>query len=376
VIVPVERLAPRAAVEPSLALWRRRHVLAQAIVSGAGIRAAAMVRGCDLWDVLQAELRDVARLQWPWSARAMDEAGAALDALSPRVAVTYAEAGGWGRALLLEARRRRVPSVGIQHGFIYRHWLNYLHEADEMDPIGADLGFPHPDRTLLFDEYAVRHLTGRGRLPAGTLRVTGSPGRDILVADCTRLRRDSREAIRQELGVRPGEQVVVLAAKFTEIQSEVADLFRAAAALPGVRLVIKPHPAETIDPYATLAAGSQAITIVPPNADLARMLAAADALVTRNSTVAIDALVLELPALVLGVPSNLTPFVEAGVMAGAAPGALSPALARVLYDREARDALIARVRQFTAGGGIPADGRAADRAADDILDLASESDLS
>ena len=35
----------------------------------------------------------------------MDEAGAALDTLGPAVALTYAEAGGWGRALTLEARR-------------------------------------------------------------------------------------------------------------------------------------------------------------------------------------------------------------------------------------------------------------------------------
>ena len=78
--------------------------------------------------------------------------------LSPDVVVTYAEAGGWGRALVLEARRRRVRSVGLQHGFIYRHWLNYLHEPDEMEPSGPDAGFPYPDRTLLFDDYAREHL--------------------------------------------------------------------------------------------------------------------------------------------------------------------------------------------------------------------------
>ncbi len=64
----------------------------------------------------------------------MDEAAAALDACRPRVVVTYAEAGGWGRAIVLESRRRGIPSVGLQHGFIYRHWLNYLHEPDEMAP--------------------------------------------------------------------------------------------------------------------------------------------------------------------------------------------------------------------------------------------------
>jgi hypothetical protein len=35
---------------------------------------------------------------------------------------------------MLEARRQRHPCAGIQHGFIYRRWLNYLHERDEMRP--------------------------------------------------------------------------------------------------------------------------------------------------------------------------------------------------------------------------------------------------
>jgi capsule polysaccharide modification protein KpsS len=39
----------------------------------------------------------------------------------------------------------------------------------------------------------------------------------------------------------------------------------------------------------------------------ASLLAAADAVVTMNSTVAIDALVLGVPALVIGLPNNLSP---------------------------------------------------------------------
>ena len=121
----------------------------------------------------------------PWSARAMDEAGAALDALRPEVALTYAEAGGWGRALMLEARRRGIATAALQHGFIYRHWLNYLHEPDEMAPSPAnpaDRGFPRPDCTLIFDELTREHLEQRGHFPAEGLRVTGSARLDAIVA--------------------------------------------------------------------------------------------------------------------------------------------------------------------------------------------------
>ena len=129
---PIEAFAPLTRLSDSRRLWRERHRMRRALWASDDVRALAQIRGCDCWPLIREELAGVALLQWPWSARAMDEAGAALDALQPRVAVTYAEAGGWGRAIVLECRRRGIPSVGLQHGFIYRHWLNYLHEPDEM----------------------------------------------------------------------------------------------------------------------------------------------------------------------------------------------------------------------------------------------------
>ena len=132
--IPIENFAPLERLRESRALWRRRHAFRRALWRSDDLRKASMIRGCDCWPIIREELAGVALLQWPWSARMMDEAAAALDSLKPRTAVTYAEAGGWGRALILECRRRNIPTAGLQHGFIYRHWLNYLHEADEMTP--------------------------------------------------------------------------------------------------------------------------------------------------------------------------------------------------------------------------------------------------
>ncbi len=368
-VTPIERLAPRRALEASRALWCRRQALATEVTSGDGIRAAASYRGCDLWPVLRAELEGVALVQWPWSARAMDEAGAALDALRPQVIMTYAEAGGWGRALVLESRRRRVPSAGLQHGFIYRHWLNYLHEPDELQADGEDEGYPAPDRTLVFDQYAAEHLERAGRLPHDALRVTGSAGLDELSARVTRLRLEGREAIRRRAGVSPGVKVAVLAAKFSEVHAELPALF-AAVSTGGERLIVKTHPAETAAAYERLAAGHPGVTVAPQGADLAELLAIADGIVTMNSTVAIDGVILGVPALVIGLPNNLSPFVDAGVMLGAAsPGDIGTALGRLLYDEGTRDGLLQRAAAFARTYGMCADGRAAERAATEILAL-------
>jgi hypothetical protein len=369
-ITRIEHLAPARALGSALAFWKRRRRLAAELTTGDAIRDAAVFRGLDLWPVLGRELEDAALVQWPWSARAMDEAAAAIDALCPQVVVTYAEAGGWGRALVLEARRRGVPSVGLQHGFIYRHWLNYVHEADEMEARDGDRGFPAPDRTLLFDRTALEHLTTAGHYRAASLVVTGNARLDDLAARVARFSDADRADVVRSLGADHGQRLAILAAKFSEVAGILPALVRAVAALPDVRLVIKAHPAETADVYGPATTGAANVTVVPADADLARLLAAAQGLVTKNSTVAIDGLVLGVPALVMDLPNNLSPFVDAGVMLGCERDEdLGRTLRTLLYDRNVRQRLADAASAFVGRYQMRADGHAADRAAAAILAL-------
>jgi hypothetical protein len=162
---------------------------------------------------------------------------------------------------------------------------------------------------------------------------------------------------------------VVLAAKASEVAPHLARLFAAVRELRGVRLIIKPHPSESPEPYLKHRLPADGIEVAEPVSDLGRLLAVADALVTMNSTVAIDALVLGVPAVVIGLPNNLSPFVEAGVMQGVDADTIAAGIESVLYDRAARQALIERGTRFAAAYQMLSDGRAAARAADDILAL-------
>ena len=210
-LTPVEAFARWRDLADSNAQWRARRRAARALAASQDLRDMSKVEVLDLWPLVEPELEGIATLQFPWSVRAMDEAGAALDALKPDAIVTYAEAGGWGRALMLEARRRGIPTVALQHGFIYRHWLNYRHEPDEARPSPAnadDRGFPYPDRTLLFDEYAREYLERDGAFPPASLAVTGSPRLDRLVASARALSDSTRAALRDSLGARGNEAIV------------------------------------------------------------------------------------------------------------------------------------------------------------------------
>jgi hypothetical protein len=263
--------------------------------------------------------------------------------------------------------------VGLQHGFIHRHWLNYRHELDEMSPDPGhtgDAGFPRPTLTLLFDDYARQHLESQGRFPADALEVTGSPRLDALVSAAATIGGDEIARVKANAGCGEGRVLVLLVTKYREATAVLGALADAVKDMPDVQLAIKTHPAETPDAYSGHATGVTNIRVLPANAPLAPLLRASRAVITVNSTVAIDAAVLGVPALVVGLPNNLSPFVEAGLMAGVPQGGPpGPALHRILYDEGFRLQLERDRSVYLARFGIGSDGRAAARSADAILDL-------
>jgi hypothetical protein len=361
-VVPIERYASGSALDASRRVFAERHRTRRALWASGDLRAHAVIKGCDCWPLVREQLAGIALLQFPWSARAMDEAAAALDALEPRVAVTYAEAGGWGRALSLESRRRGVPLAGLQHGFIYRHWLNYRHEPDEMiaDAVNArDRGFPLPASTLVFDDHAAAHLIGAGRFPVSAVTVTGSARLDELLGATRAITAADIERVRRESGASDGRALVLFAAKETQARRVLPALLDAVSGMTDAQLAIKPHPAETPAVYAAAVEGAPNVHVLGADAPLPLLLAAARAIVTVNSTVAIDAMALGVPSLVIGLPNNLTPFVDRGLMLGASSAEeIRAALARLLYDQEFRSRLVRAT-----------EGHAADRSADAILAL-------
>ena len=367
-VVPVERYAPRRALAESRHVWRERDDHLAAMERSTALRDWAVIGAVDCWPLVREQLAGIAWLQWPWSVRSMDEAAAALDTLEPRVAVTYAEAGGWGRALILEARRRGIPTAGLQHGFIYRHWLNYLHEPDEMADAGT--GFPRPTRTLLFDDYAANHLRSAGRFPESSLLVTGSPRLDALVQSARHLAPDALDDVRRRTGA--SGHILLVTTKEREARAWLPALLDAAATLPDVTVLIKPHPAEHAQVYAAVTRDRGAVRVVEAAEPLAPLLAVARAVVTVNSTVALDAGVLGVPALSIGLPNNLSPFVDAGAIAGSAAATELPGLLRgILYDERFRQQLAERRALVLGQPALSSDGRAAERTAAAIEALAA-----
>ncbi|HEX6737372.1 MAG TPA: UDP-N-acetylglucosamine 2-epimerase, partial [Vicinamibacteria bacterium] len=317
--------------------------------------------GVPFRDLADRDLAETLLLQLPWAVRSYEEMGAVLRATRPAAVCLYAESSGWGRAALAACRAEGVPSVAVQHGILYPGYYSYRHEADEAD-------CPLPDRTAVFGEAARRLLQALGRYPAGALVVTGSPKFDELLQAA---RGRDRAALRAQLGVAPEEKLLVVASRHRAIRethqsigSAFPALLEAVESLPGVRCLVKPHPAEPAAAYEAdrRAAAAERTRILPSGADLMELLQAADALVTVESLSAVEALVLDRPVVVLNMPTNLRELVESGAARGVPAGEdPRPALQAVLFDEAARAELAAARARYLSEVAHGVDGQATAR---------------
>ena len=219
-------------------LWRL-------LAHSSAVRESFSHRDVSFADLSGPDLAGTLLLQLPWAVRSYEELAAALSATHPAALCLYAESSGLGRIALAASRAASVPSVAIQHGILYPKYYSYRHEADEAD-------CPLPDRTALFGEAAKQFLLERGRYPAESLVLTGSPKFDDIVRTT---REWDRASLRSRLGTAEEERLIVVASRFRgiasyqSIGSVFAALVRAVESAGNVRCIVKPHPAESSDAY-------------------------------------------------------------------------------------------------------------------------------
>jgi len=270
------------------------------------------------------------------------------------------------RALLEAVRPFGVPSVHVPHG-VY---------ADER-LVGADVhGVAHTDVVAVAGEVEREWFLRRGVLPA-RLVVTGNPAWDPL---CGRPRQSAAV-----LGLPPGRVVTVTttwlgadsadhggirAAHERQLRAGLKAIASLQARHPDLHLVLKLHPSAPSgeeERLARLAAEAGARVGCLLRDRLPDVLAASDVLLTLPSTVAVE-------AVVAGTPVVAIEFFfdgDAVLTVPAEVGAIAAALADVLAGSGRSAGFAARRRQFVARYNGPSDGRAAERVARLVENLAA-----
>lgn len=129
-------------------------------------------------------------------------------------------------------------------------------------------------------------------------------------------------------------------------------VLQAAAELPNVRFVIRPHPDEPSEWYTSLVAAAQAQNIVLERGDLAAALRRAAVVVVHSSTVGLEGLLLQKPLLVFNPfawPEEV-PYVSAGAAQDVRSGAALTAQIALLYnDSQAYRHAVQQADRFVQG---------------------------
>jgi hypothetical protein len=271
-----------------------------------------------------------------------------LTAVRPAALAFRVEGQPWEHAVVSASRRASVPLIGFFHSMFGDNYPALRYAPGEV--AGADHGAgPRPlaQRLLVSGSTAEAYLLRDGYHASAVARC--GPQRHASFVEFLRTR-PSRESLRQRLGLAPDIPVYFVAIAIVEAETEglFACIEEALAGQSTFQLLIKTHPnrpggdASMQAAVATL--GRERVGFVPAGADMYEYLAASDTMVCIGSTVAFEAMALDVMPIVYEhaatfAATSLRAFEDALYVVN------SPAAMRLAVEECASDAPAARARR-------------------------------
>jgi len=182
-----------------------------------------------------------------------------------------------------------------------------------------------------------------------------------------------KNKIREKFGL-PKDKKILLWATQThglsreENKKNIDAMYYAANSLRDLQLVIKLHPEEDQKPL-LYKNHSYSPIILGGNNGIDELLYVSDLFITKSSTSAIEASILNIPTLILNLSNELNPYIEKGVALGVYNREeLIPAIKSLLYNEKVRKKLAKARENFVYDYTYLQDGRASERVANIIIE--------
>jgi hypothetical protein len=292
------------------------------------------------------------------------------------VAMSY-ETGAYALAAIVAAWERGIPTVGVQHGLITPNSSEYMHPKVARSK--SDNGCPIPTKTALGGPYSAEMLTKLSTYPEDSVDVTGYTKHD----DLAELKRNEskldRKRLLNEVGLTPDGRTIMIASggfhsKYgwaPEYDKEILEaLLNISATRSDAQLLVRLHPMEDGDMQREAISRSRGRAAIVKG-ERNDLLWASDILVTVNSAVALDALILGKPILMLDHASEDVPILDLGSAATFYKlDDLSGRVTRLLETPEQFERETAEAHSEIARHANSVDGRASSRVASLLRQLA------
>lgn len=228
-----------------------------------------------------------------------------IDREKPKIIVVMNDRYWSSRGIIEIGKVKNIPTVGIQ------------------DAIGADVPqswIVSADKLAIYGNYMKEMLVKKGVLES-RLVITGDPRYDYISCCQNGFK---KEEVYQQLNIDIQKKIIVFASqlhgfKYEENKKLFCGLSRAMLSLPTVQLVVKLHPFDfpEIVNKITSEVDTNNIIIIK-DIDLHKLLNTCEILMTVCSTVALEAMILNKPVIIVNLTnkSDLVPYVNKGAALG------------------------------------------------------------
>jgi hypothetical protein len=321
-------------------------------------------RGVPLWPLVRTDVRHLARRYVP-HVLTLD---AATERFVRRTGVRVVACARLRRAtdvtIAMAARRAGASVAMLMHG----------HVGGEPERLFVDGDFGVPDRVFAWGDEQREIIIGKGAA-AERVIVTGNPSWDDASPGDERAAAD----LRRRLGRPDHERLVALIGQ-PDARPQLEAIIAAAARVPGVCLLCRPHPSEGVEPYeraASKVGEGRCLVIGESQVAMADLLRGCDAALTLHSTVNLEAIAHGCPVITVAMGElakepRLVDLAAHGLPLVTDGETLTASLQTIAADHRAwrattRNAVAACRRAW----GMDADATSAERVADAMEGLAA-----
>ena len=285
--------------------------------------------------------------------------------LNPSIAVTPSETTEFDKGLFLACQKRKIPSIGIQHGLL--NDLRCIHKKNEVSFREINPSYcPIPSLTAVYSSVDKEFLIKNGNYPKNSVVVTGNQRYDPLV-DIKRT--FDKKQICSELRLDSDKKIIVLGTEvFTPKYAEI--LFKivcdAVKKLDKVQFVVKVHPEESPKYYENLIKINNTKAIVIKY-DIFKILHICDLLLIERSTIGLEAAIFEKPIIAVNLTGNSdqVDYVEKGIALGVYNEKdLLPSIKSALFDKKTKNKLAKNRKKYVYDHCYKIDGKSSERIAE------------
>jgi CDP-glycerol glycerophosphotransferase (TagB/SpsB family) len=286
---------------------------------------------------------------------------------NPNIILLVDEYHLYGIAAIIAGKLNNIPTLAIQHGAFTPYDLSSLHFHYEIpcDKFVTPNYCIIPDKTAVSGQYYKNILLNLAHFPRNGVIATGQPKYDVL-AYADKIFKKGK--IYDQFEIDYKKKIILLATQpFSKHENELLfrSVFREIKKLKDIQLVIKLHPNEYDESlHRNIAKEVGLDVILTKDINIFELLNACDVLMTVSSTVALEAMILDKPVIIVNLKNSSyeTSFANSDATINVYKSEdIGKAIVKALNNKRIRKKLQFNMKKFVYSHAYKIDGLASKR---------------